>query len=208
MHPAAVAGFLAAILPLIVTPGASLTLLTQRVGADGPRSAIPVVLGTATGLYVHAVLAAAGLSALVMRSSEVFAAVRYAGAAYLVGLGLWSWRAASARRTAAPARRRRTLPWVGRSAYPQALLGNLLNPKAASIFLTLVPQFVDPRRPLVGQVLVLATAQVLLIALWLLGWTVVIGRAARVLRSRRFRTALDRTTGTVLVALGLRTALT
>ncbi|MEO3751767.1 LysE family translocator [Streptomyces sp. B6B3] len=202
----AVAGFLAAVFPLIATPGASLTLLVQRVGRDGRRQALPVILGTASGLYVHATLAAVGLSALVMRSGQAFTALRLAGAAYLVALGLWTWRTHATR---APTRgrpgSRRPRPTES-TGYVQALLGNVLNPKAAAIFLTLVPQFLDPDRPLVPQIYLLATAQVGLLTCWLLAWTVLLGHAARALRSPRFTALLGRVTAAVLVLLGLRAA--
>ncbi|WP_433604845.1 LysE family translocator [Dactylosporangium sp. CA-139114] len=194
-----VAAFLVAILPLIAMPGASLTLLTQRVARDGARHATPVILGTVTGLYVHATLAAAGLSALVMRSSAAFAAVRLAGAAYLIGLGIWTWRARPVAAAAGEPGRR--------PAYLQALLGNVLNPKAAAIFLTLVPQFLDPAAALLPQLLVLATAQAALITVWLLGWAVLIGRARRSLRSDTASTIVRRIAGAVLVGLGIRAVL-
>ncbi|MFE9427129.1 LysE family translocator [Kitasatospora sp. NPDC006697] len=202
MPARAVLGYLLAVLPLIATPGASFTLLVQRVARHGRRQALPVVLGTATGLYVHAALAALGLSALVMRSGTAFAALRLGGAAYLVGLGLWSWYRAGGRPAAAP----RRLPWAVRSTYAQALLGNVLNPKAASIFLTLLPQFVDPHRALAPQVLVLATAQVALVGAWLLAWTAVVARAAEAFAAGRAKALLHRVSAAVLVALGLRTA--
>jgi len=207
MHLYAVAGFLAAVLPLVATPGASLTLLVQRVATDGRREAVPVVLGTATGLYVHATLAALGLSTLVMRSSQTFTAVRLAGAAYLLLLGVSLWRSATARPTA-DRPRAGVRPWARRSTYTQALLGNVLNPKAASVYLTLTPQFVDPRQALLPQVLILATAQAALLAVWLLAWTLALGKAAHTAASPRFRAALGRITGTVLVGLALRTAVT
>ncbi|WP_436759978.1 LysE family translocator [Streptosporangium sp. V21-05] len=218
VHPYAVAGFLVALLPLIATPGASLALLVRQVAEGGRGRAVPVILGTVTGLYVHAGLAMAGLSALVMHSSQAFTAVKLAGAAYLVGLGVWTWLSAvspvspvspaspASSAFPAPSRPRRRLPELSGSAYLQALLANVLNPKAASVYLTLMPQFIAPGEPLDGQVLALATAHALLIALWLLGWTILVGRAAPALRSPRFRNASAKVTAVVLVALGIRSA--
>ncbi len=203
MNPGAVAGFLLAVLPLVATPGASLTLLVQRVTTGGRRQCVPVVLGTVTGLYVHATLAALGLSALVMRSSQVFALVRLCGAAYLLLLGITLWRStatstSTATATATPSRRRPT--------YVQALVGNVLNPKAASIYLTLTPQFVDPHRALLPQILILATAQAALMAVWLLAWTLLLGRAARAAASARLRARLTRIAAAVMVGVALRGA--
>ncbi|MEU8380159.1 LysE family translocator [Streptosporangium sp. NPDC048865] len=212
VHPYAVAGFLVALLPLIATPGASLALLVRQVTEGGRGRAVPVVLGTVTGLYVHAALATAGLSALVMHSSQAFTAVKLAGAAYLVGLGVWTWRSAvspaSPVSPMSPAlsRPHRRLPTFSGSPYLQALLANVLNPKAASIYLTLMPQFVTPGEPLGGQILTLATAHALLVALWLLGWTVLVGRAAHALRSPRFKELGAKVTAVVLIALGIRSA--
>lgn len=197
MAPHLVAGFLLAVLPLIAMPGASFTLLVRHVATIGPRAGPPVILGTVTGLYVHAALAAVGLSALVMHASWAFTAVRLVGAAYLIGLGLWTWHIPR-RSVAAPAR--------GQGPYVQALLGNVLNPKAASIFLTLAPQFVEPGRPLWPQILALVTAQSLLVGVWLGGWSLVLGRARRVWQSGRFTRTLRRLTAVTLVYLGVRTA--
>jgi threonine/homoserine/homoserine lactone efflux protein len=204
VHPYAVAGFLVAVLPLIATPGASLALLIQHVTGSGRRQALPVILGTVTGLYIHATLAIAGLSALVMHSSQAFTAVKLVGAVYLIGLGIWTWRSAAP--NAAPAAYRQGLPGRPNSVYAQALLANVLNPKAASIYLTLVPQFIAPHQPFGGQILTLATAHALLIALWLAAWTFLILRAAHALHKPRFKQAAARATSAVLVTLGIRSA--
>jgi len=208
MRAATVAGFLVAILPLIATPGASLTLLIARVGSGGRRQAAPVILGTATGLYTHATLAAIGLSALVVSSSQAFEAVRLAGALYLIALGVSTLRSVGAGTTSQAEPGVRSLPWSGRPTYVHAVLGNVLNPKAASIFLTLVPQFLDPHRPIVTQILILATAQVALVTCWLLLWTAVIECTARSARGTRFKKSMQGTAGAVLITLGLRTAIT
>ena len=77
----ALVGFFVAIVPLVLTPGASFTLATQRTLDGQRRATLWVVAGTATGTYIHALLAAAGLSALVMRSSEAFLVVKIVGGA-------------------------------------------------------------------------------------------------------------------------------
>ncbi|MGW2864465.1 LysE family translocator [Streptomyces sp. NPDC001205] len=153
IHPYAVLGFLVAVLPLVATPGASLALLVQHVTDNGRRQALPVILGTTTGLYVHATFAIAGLSALVMHSSQAFTAVKVIGASYLIGLALWTWRSAT---VSASAPSRRHLPVRSDSVYTQALLANVLNPKAASIYLTLVPQFIEADHSFDAQILALA----------------------------------------------------
>ncbi|MER6511394.1 LysE family translocator [Nonomuraea sp. NPDC001636] len=203
-HTYAVTAFLLAILPVIATPGASLTLLIQHVTAGGPRQALPIVLGTVSGLYAHATLAIAGLSAVVMHSSQAFTVVRLLGAAYLVGLGLWTWRST----TLPPPPRLPERPQRTGSVYSQALLANVLNPKAASVYLTLVPQFVVPGRPLNGQILTLATAHALLMAVWLLTWTVLVRQGAHLLHKARFKRSVARVTAVVLVVLGVRAATT
>ncbi|AQZ63313.1 Putative threonine efflux protein [[Actinomadura] parvosata subsp. kistnae] len=202
IHPYAVAAFLLAIFPLIATPGASLTLLIQHVTTGGRRQALPVLLGTVSGLYAHAALAIAGLSALVMHSSQAFAAVRLLGAAYLVGLGLWTWYST----TLPPSPTRQ--PKRPGSVYTQALLANVLNPKAASIYLTLVPQFLQPGDPLGGQILALATAHALVMAVWLLTWTILLHRGAHLVRKARFKRAIGKVTAVALVSLGVRAATT
>ncbi|MEH1168281.1 LysE family translocator [Micromonospora sp. CPCC 205539] len=206
MHGVAVLGFLVAVAPITATPGASLTLVVSRVAAGGRRQGWWVILGTVTGLYTHAILAAVGLAALVLRSSQAFLVVKLVGAAYLVGLGLWLlWSTIRRRPAPGPARR---LPWRGHHPYLQGLLGNVLNPKAAAIYLTLAPQFLEPGRPVLVPMLLLATAHAALHTCWLAGWAAISGAAARLLRTASVRRALDRLTGALLLGLGVRAAAT
>jgi threonine/homoserine/homoserine lactone efflux protein len=206
MRAATVAAFLAAVFPLVATPGASLTLLIREVTANGRRRAVPVILGTVTGLYVHASLAVAGLSALVMHSSEAFEIVRLTGAVYLIALGVHYWRTPPALPLTANQCPDTPRPGALRT-YRQAVLANVLNPKAASIFLTLVPQFLDPRQPVAGQIMTFATAQGILVATWLTGWTAVLSGAARFLNSKRARDGWNRVSACVLIGLGVRSAI-
>ncbi|MGW3887927.1 LysE family translocator [Micromonospora chokoriensis] len=211
MRGVAVLGFLVAVAPITATPGASLTLVVSRVAAGGRRHGWWVILGTVTGLYVHATLAAVGLAALVLRSSQAFWVVKMVGAGYLVGLGLWMLWSASRRRAEAerrPTVSARRLPWRVDHPYLQGLLGNVLNPKAAAVYLTLAPQFLEPGRPVLVPMMLLATAHAALATCWLAGWTVVSGAAVRLLRTASVRRRLDRLTGVILVGLGVRAATT
>lgn len=202
MRLAAILGFLAVVAPISMSPGTSLTLVVSGVTTHGRRHGWWVVAGTVTGLYVHGLLAVAGLAALVLHSAQAFRAVQWAGAAYLVGLGLWMIRSTVRRRTPPPRPRRIGL----RHPYGQALLGNVLNPKAAAVYLTLAPQFLRPEQPVWGPMTVLATAHALFVVCWLGAWVVVSAAGVRLLRTDRARRVINRAGGAILVALGLRSA--
>jgi threonine/homoserine/homoserine lactone efflux protein len=138
-----------------------------------------------------------------MRSAELFTAVKVLGGLYLVCLGAFTlWATRSRGKEAASARR---LPWSGAHSYPQALLANVLNPKAASVYLTLAPQFLTARTVGVGAFLLLATVHAVTMGLWLAGWAAVLARGHRVTASQWFKTLVGRASGVVLVVLGLRT---
>lgn len=119
---------------------------------------------------MHVTLAAVGLAAQVLRSSQAFWIVKLVGVGYLVGLGLWLlWSATCRRRPTGSAtlddlstRRPRRLPWRGHHPYLQGQLGNAFNPKAAAVYQTLAPQFLDPHRSVLIPMLMLASAHAVL----------------------------------------------
>ncbi|MFI2289963.1 LysE family translocator [Streptomyces niveus] len=204
-----VLGFVAAITPLTLIPGASFTLVTQRVIAGSRADGVLVALGSACGLLVHATFAAVGLSALVMSSAQALTVVKILGAGYLVWLGVTTWR--SARRgdvepAAVRSSARLRLPWARLGGFGQGLWSNVLNPKAASVYLTLVPQFLTSSRPIAPQIAALAVAHVAVVLVWLLFWTSVVGAARAVVGTPRFRSWMSRVAGAVLVGFGIRTA--
>src|SRR4051795_5010613 len=138
--------FALAALALIAIPGPNMVYIATRSMHEGRGAGIQSALGLLTGTAINVVAAAAGLSALVASSDVAYHALKYAGAAYLVFLGL------KALLTRGEAHER---PSAGR-AYRQAIVVQLLNPKVALFFLAFLPQFVDPERgPVWTQVLVL-----------------------------------------------------
>lgn len=197
--------FLGVAVILIVTPGPDTALVTRNAFLGGVRAASRTALGVSVGLLAWGAAGAAGLAAVLAASALAFTVVKTAGAAVLAVLGLRALVAAvrggSGSRAGAglPAARRRTAP-----AFVQGLLGNLLNPKAGAIFLTVVPQFVRPGDPgLRLAVMVVVFAAMVCAWLHLYGWLV--ARARRRLGDR-LRRALDGVTGAVLIGLGARLA--
>lgn len=191
---------------VIMTPGPD-TLVTVRAAlGGGRRGGVLTALGVATGQAVWALATGAGVVALLIASEPLFLAVKYAGAAYLVVLGVQGLRAAFRRRPAEPAaapgrRRVRPLP-----AYRQGLLSDLGNPKMAVFFASLLPQFAPPGPAAFGTLLVLGALFAVMTFGWLALYSAVIARAGDVLRRPRVRRAVDGVTGTLLVGLGARVA--
>ncbi|MCG6870967.1 MAG: LysE family translocator [Gammaproteobacteria bacterium] len=151
---------------LTVTPGADTLLVVRNALADGRAGAWRTSLGIVSGLFAHAALSALGLSVIIMHSATAFSMLKFAGAAYLVFLGVQSllaWRPrerGTGYPSAAPAAR-------GRDRYLEGLLSNLLNPKVAVFYLAFLPQFIDPAGSVLAQSLVLATVHASISVVWL-----------------------------------------
>ena len=189
--------FLAAALLLAAIPGPGMLYVLARSLAGGTRAGVRSTAGTALGGGLHVVAAAAGLSALVLASSTAFEALRLAGAAYLVWLGVQTLRTARTPPELAPA--------AGRGdPLRQGVLTEALNPKTALFFLTFLPQFVQPERgPLVPQLVALGLVTVALNSAADLVVAVLSGRLAAGLRRSPRRWRRQRTaSGLVLVGLG------
>jgi threonine/homoserine/homoserine lactone efflux protein len=193
--------FVGVLLVVVFTPGPDFAVVLRHALAS-PARGVRAAAGNVTGLTGHTAAAALGLSAVLAARPDVLTAIRLAGAAYLVWLGVQALRAAVRRESAAerPARSRSPHPYL------DGLATNLLNPKALLFFLGLIPQFVVPGPTVTAQLLLLAGTTVAAAILW---WTVVVlgaawGRAA--LARSRVRRAVDAVTGGALLAVALGVA--
>jgi threonine/homoserine/homoserine lactone efflux protein len=185
-----------------VIPGADMALVTRQVLVGGTALAQRTIFGNLAGLLVHGVALAAGLSALLVASATAYTAVKLAGAAYLVYLGVQALRA-SGRPPAAPAAAAAAVP---RRAFAQGLVSTVLNPKPALFFLTFLPQFVDRDAAVLPQTLTLTAIHVVVGLVWLSAYARLVQRARGLLAAPRVKAWLERTTGAVLIAFGLRVA--
>ena len=183
---------------LIVTPGPDTALVVRNALRAGPRAASLSALGVAAGSAVWAFASLFGLAVILEASLVAFTALKIAGAAYLIYLGLRGMFGRTAVHAA-----RGSMPH--RTAFAQGLLNNLLNPKAAVIFVAVMPQFIEPGDPPARFVAMLAGYEVIML-LWLNLYAVVLGRIGRTATIARARRVFDRAIGGALVALGVRLA--
>ena len=191
--------FAAAALALIVVPGPAVLYIVAQSIDRGRLAGLVSALGVAVGGLVHVTAAALGLSALILSSATAFTVVKLAGAAYLIGLGLYTLLVPRAPAGEGIARERRL-----RRRFAQGIVVNVLNPKTALFFLAFLPQFVDPDRgPVVTQILALGLVFVLLAVLSDAVWALAAGTASERLRgSRRFLAVQRFVSGGVFVGLG------
>lgn len=203
--------FLVGSVLITVVPGADMALVMRQVFLGGTALAQRTIFGNLTGLVVHAVALAAGLSALLAASAEAYTVVKLAGAAYLVFLGVQTLLASRRRDAAAEAAATggavaaRGVP-SPRTAYLQGLVSTVLNPKPALLFLTYLPQFIDESRPVLPQIAFLAGVHIVVGLIWMTLYAHLVARAHRTLTRTDVRRWLERVTGTVLIAFGLRVA--
>ena len=184
---------------IALTPGADTAVVVRTALVAGAAPARRTALGTASGLMVWGVASACGVAAVLNASAEAYTTVKLAGAAYLIWLGIQAIRHAGAHETAGGAR--------SGSPFRQGLLCNLLNPKAGIFFTALLPQFVSPQDPALAVSLLLTAIAAATSLVWLTVYATLVPRAGDVLRRPPVRRALDRVTGTVLIGLGVRLAL-
>lgn len=189
-----------ALIPIVLSPGTSAILTAQYAATGGRRDVLAVMLGTCTGLYIHASLAALGLSALVMASATALTIVKVIGAVYLVGLGC---HLLVKRPPTADTGVTRT---GGRNVFAQALIGNIANPKAALVYLTLPVQFLQPGESAVAAAFLLATLHMVMLLPWLSMWAIVVGSAKRSSRLTSATAVIQRGGGLLLIGLGIRSA--
>lgn len=196
---------------LVITPGPDMAMVTKNALRFGRRGALHTTLGIVTAILVHTTAAACGLAVLLRTEAGIFAVVKLCGAVYLLSLGLqalWSsLRGEEPEADAAVDTARHSAGSSGVSAYRQGVLSALLNPKLLVFFATFLPQFVDPSRPALIQMLVLGLLFDLLGLIWLTSYGLFVTRMREVFRSPRVRRRMERVTGAMLIALAGRLAL-
>jgi homoserine/homoserine lactone efflux protein len=198
MHWEILLAFAATNLLFAFSPGPAVLLTVSHGMKGGVRDAAKVALGVQAGNGVYFALSALGLGAVLQASETLFHAIKWIGAAYLVFLGVRTWR--NARRNAQAG----NAPGAasGNRPFAQAVLTQLANPKAVLFFGALMPQFIDPNAALLPQYLVFglicfATEVPVLVGYGWLG-----AQGGRLSRSERVALWRERVCGGLLMGVG------
>lgn len=154
-------GFLLALLPVALSPGASFTLVLGSALSGGRQGLLRTLAGTALGIYTHALLIGLGISAVLLSSPQLFDGLKLAGSVYLLWLGIQLMRSGLTANAV-------TLdPHPPTVTLKQAWLANILNPKAIIFYLTVVAQYAG-RQANLSHYLILASVHIVVMSLWLL----------------------------------------
>lgn len=189
---------------MVITPGPNMVYLVSRSLCQGPRAGLVSLIGTGAGFLVYMLCAALGITALVMAVPFAYDTLRIAGALYLAWL---AWQALK------PGGRSpfevRDLPKDSpRRLMAMGFMTNLLNPKAAMLYLSLLPQFIDPARDVLSQSLVLGFMQIAISMTMNAVFVLAAGTLAAFLSTRPAWMRAQRTMmGTVLSGLAVHMAL-
>jgi len=189
---------------LSITPGAATALVVRNAARGGRRHALFTTSGNSIGVLAWGCFAAVGIATVVAASAAVFDAVKLAGAAVLIVIGLRSLlsrhdggaRSGSGAGTAS-----------GQAAFREGLLTSLANPKLAVFFVALFPQFIPRGAPVLPSALAMAAVIVAVDLVWYSTLALLVARARKAFLEGGWGQRVERLTGAVLVGLGIRLAL-
>lgn len=187
---------------LLAIPGPTILLVVSYALGHGRKPAAAIVAGVALGDLTSMTASMLGLGAILAASSDLFAALRWVGAAYLICLGIKLWRAPVAQPGTVAA------PSIGLSrVFGHAYAVTALNPKSIVFFVAFVPQFLSPNAAFLPQVTIMVATFVAMGALNATLYGLLASSARGVLRKRTVQLAVNRTGGGLLIASGLTAAL-
>lgn len=183
---------------IALSPGSGAVLSMSHGLSYGVRAASVTIAGLQVGLTIVLVIAGAGLGALLLASETAFTVVKWAGAAYLVWLGLQQWRSSAAIAPGAV----RLPPLSARRRFLTGLFTNATNPKGIVFMMAVLPQFIDPGRPLLLQLSILAVTMCAVDVIVMHGYAALAARLQGLLRTPHAVRWFNRGFGGVLMGMG------
>ncbi|MDR7093340.1 LysE family transporter [Hydrogenophaga laconesensis] len=197
--------YFAASWAIALSPGSGAVLSMTHGLAYGVKKTSATIAGLQLGLAVILLVAGVGVGALLLASATAFTVVKFAGAGYLIWLGLKQWRAHVGVAPAAgdaPALVQDAVMPSARERFVTGFFTNVTNPKGIVFMVAVLPQFIDPARGLWLQLLILLVTTVAVDLVVMHGYAFLASRAQRWLATARARRAQNRVFGGVLMAMG------
>lgn len=197
IDPSTYALFVGTCVLLALTPGPNMSLIVANTLSGGLRAGLTTLAGSSTGLAISVTVAAAGMSSVMVLMAAWFDYVRWAGALYLIVLGvrqLWSWW----RRDPASI----AIPPAATTTYAHGLLVSLSNPKVLLFLGAFLPQFVDAARPVLPQLVIFAVTFWATLFVVDVGYTIAVARARAAIDMRKLQ-VLDGLAGGLLLVGGM-----
>jgi RhtB (resistance to homoserine/threonine) family protein len=196
---------------VLVTPGPDTAVTIRNTLLGGRIAGVATALGIALGQWIWALATSVGLVAILLASEPIFNAIRWAGAAYLIWLGVQTLRSAL---TSTPSAARSTAADIAHdrpslsasSAFRQGLLSDLGNPKMAVFFASVLPQFAPESQGMLSAFVALGVMFSIMTLSWLTLYATVIASLGDAFRRSRIKRAIEGLMGAALVGFGVRIA--
>lgn len=185
---------------LCLSPGPAVLLVLSQALTRGALQAIWSICGILAANTVYFIISATGIGAILLASYELFFAIKWIGAAYLVWIGISAFRGKSkvlSVRAQVPA------PASGGRMFLNGFILQMANPKALMFFTALLPQFIEPKAPIVPQIVILAVTSMAIEFLVQLFYASVAGRVTELATRPRFASITNRIAGSLLVGAGV-----
>lgn len=195
-------------LMIVMVPGVDSLLVLKNTMIHGKKAGFFTMMGIVLALFVWTTLAVLGLATIIAKSMVVFLVIKYAGAAYLVYLGVQSWRAKAQnmllQEEATP--KGNAIKNVSLSCMTQGITTDLLNPKTLLLYVTLMPQFIQPDFNVNAQLILLAGILIVLSIVWLGIVILIINGVRKWFMQPTVQSAFNKITSVLLVGIGVRIA--
>lgn len=200
--------YLIAITLLTITPGVDTMLVIRNTARGGWRDGATSSFGICSGLFIHATISAVGISVILLQAAWAFSALKLLGAAYLVWLGISSWRKVIKQEpfTIENGNARTGGTFLMSRSLREGFLSNVLNPKTAVFYMAFLPQFINPAQSALLQSLFLAGLHFIIAMIWQCLLALMVKQMKGWLQRPRVSQVFDGVTGTVMIGLGMKVA--
>ncbi|MBT2691190.1 LysE family translocator [Bacillus sp. ISL-47] len=189
---------------LVILPGPDTGILIQNTISSGKKSGIKTMFGSVAGLLIHTMAVVFGLSALIVKSAYIFSIIKYAGAMYLIYLGIVSLRSLSSKQVSSEGVKKHR---KNKSHFLQGFFTCVSNPKVAVFFLTFFPQFISPDGNHFVQFMTMGLTYSIITIVWFFFYVYLIDTFRNWLKKPAVHNGLQGVSGVVLMGFGIKLAL-